>query len=64
MAENTVKNLWEAIMEKKEISELFDQFTNEPDKEKRYAMIDSLTEEQAKLILKSIADFKYRTSPF
>lgn len=51
-------------MEKKEISELFDRFTNEPDKEKRHAMIDSLTEEQVKLILKSIADFKYRTSPF
>lgn len=49
-------------MEKKEISELFDRFTNEPDKEKRHAMIDNLTEEQAKLILKSIADFKYRTS--
>ena len=26
-------------MEKKEISELFDRFTNEPDKEKRHAMI-------------------------
>lgn len=51
-------------MEKKEISELFDRFTNEPDKEKRHTMIDNLTEEQAKLILKSIADFKYRTSPF
>lgn len=51
-------------MNNKEISELFDQFTNEPDKEKRYTMIDNLTEEQAKLILKSIADFKYRTFPF
>lgn len=51
-------------MGKKDISELFDQFTNEPDKEKRHSLIDSLTEEQAKLILKFIADFKYRTPPF
>lgn len=50
-------------MEEK-LSDIFYEFTHEPNKEKRHALINNLTEEQAKQILISIADFKYRSDVF
>lgn len=48
----------------RKLSDIFYEFTNEPDEEKRHALINNLTEEQAKQILISFADFKFRPDVF